>query len=522
MKELKFEELSLKQKLGMTLTAFMNADDRSPEEDAFVIDLIKNHSLGAVWIQWNFAGAEELLEMVKDAADYPILILTDAGNGIGQYQVGKNNAIGTTGKAEYAYAFGKTVGVTARKMGYNIITNPVLDMRPGSQASLGQDKYKVAELAEAIARGVHDAGVLTMAKHYPGAIDMSGVDSHMGESISYATEEELLDYNLYPYLHLMERDLLDGFMTSHRKLPNIDHEYPASLSKKANDIIRRQGFNGVAITDALGMMGIRAKYNEVESTGLAIAAGHEFVLPFTACNSKNYEDICTAYEQGFFTEERLDEAVKRILEAQHKAFTFPKDAELTEEELANFNAIDKSGVYAKTDEGFLPNISRNGNHYFVIMARCDMGVEAEGRVAVDTFSGGWYFPFEIEKRIKELFPNSKVTFINEFPTQRQNCRILEESLGCDEVVFITFCEMIAYLGPEHLTRRFVSLIKSMQLTDRVTTLVHFGNPFVLEELPHIPRVLIGGNSKNSTNACIDVLAGELEPMGVPTYNFKLQ
>ncbi|MEE0409158.1 MAG: hypothetical protein UD759_00090 [Clostridia bacterium] len=46
MKELKFEELSTRQKLGMTFTAFLNADERTPEEDAFIVDMIKDHSLG--------------------------------------------------------------------------------------------------------------------------------------------------------------------------------------------------------------------------------------------------------------------------------------------------------------------------------------------------------------------------------------------------------------------------------------------------------------------------------------------
>ena len=104
----------------------------------------------------------------------------------------------------------------------------------------------------------------------------------------------------------------------------------------------------------------------------------------------------------------------------------------------------------------------------------------------------------------------------------QNCRILEESLGCDELVFFTFIEFVAFLGPEHLTRRFVSLIRAMQHTNRVSTLVHFGNACVLEELPHIPRVIIGGNSEGSVDGCVEVLAGNYPAKGVPTYEFNLQ
>lgn len=522
MRVLKFEELSTKQKLGMTLTAFLNEDNRTLEEDDFVVELIKNHSLGAVWIHQRGPAVEELMKKVKDAADYPILIFTDAENGIAPYTIGRHNAIAATGNEEHAYIFGKAVAVTARKMGYNTICNPVLDMKIGSQRSLGQDKYKVGELAAAIARGMHDGGVLTVGKHYPSATGTDGVDSHMGGSVSPNTKEELLNHNLYPYLRLMKDNLLDGIMTSHKTLSSIDPDHPGSLSKAVIDVIREQGFNGFAITDALCMMSIRSKYNNIEAKGLALSAGNDTILPFTANNSELFDELCMAYDEGMISDERLDEAVKRILEAQHKTMLLPKDAELTEEDKELFYSINKDGVYAKTDDGVSVSIPRDGNHYFVIMAKCEIGVDAAGQVSVDTFSGGWHHPFEIEKRLKELFPNSRVAFLNEFPTQKQNFNILKDSLGCDELVFLTFSEALAYVGKERLTHRFVSLIEAMQLTDRVSTIVHFGNPFVLEELPHIPRYIIGGLSDGSVNACLDVLAGEYPAKGVPTYDFKLK
>ena len=522
MKELKFEELSTQQKLGMTLTAFLNDDDRTPEEDDFIINLIKNHSLGAVWITHGRQGSDELVKRVRKAADYPILIFTDAESGFKPYVVGKHSAIGSTGSEEHAYAFGKAVGVMGRKKGYNIVCNPILDMRAGSQRSLGEDKEMVAKIAAAIARGMHDGGVLCVAKHYPGANSIGGVDSHMGQSVAAETKAQLLSYNLYPYLHLMKEGLLDGIMTSHRVLPEIDPEYPTSLSKKVGDVIRDEGFNGISITDALCMMGIRAHFNNVEAKGLAIAAGNDTILPFTANNSVLYDELCRAYDEGYISDDRLDEAVKRILEAQHKIMMLPQDSSLSDKEIHLLETVSKDGVYARADEGVPVNISRDGKHYFVIMSKCEIGIEAAGQVAVDTFSGGWHEPFEIEKKLKELFPNSTVDFINEFPTSMQNFRILKESIGCDELVFLTFSEALAYVGKERLTHRFVTLIEAMQITGRVSTIVHFGNALVLEELPHIPRYIIGANSKASVHACLDVLAGNYPAKGVPTYkiNFK--
>ena len=94
------------------------------------------------------------MEKVRELADYPILIITDGESGAGEFLVGKHNAIGTAGTTKHAYAFGKAVGVTARKMGYNVVCDPVVDMIDGSMRSMGTDKEKVAELALAIARGI--------------------------------------------------------------------------------------------------------------------------------------------------------------------------------------------------------------------------------------------------------------------------------------------------------------------------------------------------------------------------------
>ena len=126
--EIKFEELTTKQKLSMVHAAYISGKS-AEEEKEYIFDLIRNRALGAVWIQWNTDRAQENINKVREIADYPILIITDAESGLGDYLVGRHNAIGCTGKEEYAYAFGKAVGVTAGNMGYNVVCNPVLDIK---------------------------------------------------------------------------------------------------------------------------------------------------------------------------------------------------------------------------------------------------------------------------------------------------------------------------------------------------------------------------------------------------------
>ncbi|MBR5308407.1 MAG: hypothetical protein IKU43_06525 [Clostridia bacterium] len=524
LREIKFEELTTRQKLGMVFAPSMHRYNNNwADDDEFLLDLIRNRSLGAIWIQQKVNNFQEQIKRVKEAADYPILILTDAENGVGDFVIGRHNAIGTTGSEKHAYAFGKTVGVNARKWGYNVVCDPVVDMSAGSMRSLGVDKEKVTSLAASIIKGMHDGGVLSIAKHYPGGKHRNEIDSHMAESLSNDTAEELIEYGLYPYLELNKMGLLDGVMTKHQRFINIDDKYPSSLSKTVIDLFRDRGYEGFAITDALCMMGVRAKFGDVESKGLAINAGNDLLLPYTSNNKEQFEMLCEAYDKGYISDEALDKAVKRVLAAQHKVTLLKTDAELTDEEIATFHSINKDGVYTELDEGVSVTIPRDAKNFFVIVAKQETDTLPGGKVDVDTFSTNtWLQPGRIVKKINELFPNSNYQVIHEFPTQNEMMTVLSNSLGCDNLVFMTFSESLAYVGKEYLTHRIVNLINAMQVTNRISTLIHVGNPLVLEELAHVPRVIFGGLSADSIDTTLEVLAGEYTANGKPTYKVNLK
>ena len=81
MRELKLEELSVEQKIGMVTCALVSNFDRTKESDDFVLELIKNHSLGCLWLKWGTNDGAEFLAKVNEVADYPLLVITDAESG---------------------------------------------------------------------------------------------------------------------------------------------------------------------------------------------------------------------------------------------------------------------------------------------------------------------------------------------------------------------------------------------------------------------------------------------------------
>ena len=87
-------------------------------------------------------------------------------------------------------------------------------------------------------------------------------------------------------------------------------------------------------------------------------------------------------------------------------------------------------------------------------------------------------------------------------------------------MFITSFPISAYVGTERFTSRIISLINAMQVTNRISTVVHFGNPYLMEDISHIQRIIIGTTSPKGIEYALDVLAGDLEARGVLCYDVK--
>ena len=537
MKELKFEELSLKQKLGMVMCGLIPCENRTEENDEYVLDLIRNHCLGAVWVNPSTKDLDKIMARIKEAADYPILIVTDAESGMGDYKIGKHNNLGMADSEELAYAFGKVTAIQARKMGYNVVCNPVIDMIDrraicgANIRHMGSDKYRVAALGIAEGQGMHDGGVLTVGKHYPSANKSNGgraIDSHMAERVAYETKEELIENNLYPYIELSKAGVLDGIMTGHVRMPEIDPDYPTSLSKKVINVIKEQGFDGFVITDALSMMGVVAKFGLTDPKGMCIEAGNDLSLCWTAQTKEGFDAICDCYERGLISDERLDEATKKVLEMQHRVMELePKFTEITEEDKANFKKIATDSIFAKTDEGIDPSISKDGKHFFMVLTGNETDINDAGKVDVATFAGniwhgGWYDIQRILGKLEEMFPNSKSIAIREYPSGTDIQRNLEDATNYDDVILVTYQDAQAYVGRECLTSRIISMVDALQVTDKVSAVVHFGNPFVLEDLVHIPRIIIGPTSKEGVDAAFEVLVGNYPAKGSLTYKVNFE
>ena len=515
--ELNKDALTTEQKLGLLLCATLT---NAEKELCDAITMIREHRLGAVWVSHNAVGRDEIIARVREAADYPILIMCDAEDGHFDYPIPGVIALSAANaREEYAYSFGRVTASAFAALGYNVICNPVLDRRTerapcGAQTrSISPDREVAAYLGAAIARGMHDGGTLAVAKHFPSANKRTPHDTHLRESYAVDTHDELLSDALYPYRRLIEQELIDGVMVGHTRLVNIDPERPSSLSRPVLDILREIGFDGFCITDGLSMMGIVSKYGNTAPTPMAIEAGCDISLPFIACTTA-FNALCEGYRSGMITDERLESAVTRVLAAQHKVMLLPKNVASREADVENIKKINRECISAVCAEGASPAIFRDGRHLFILMTE---GAVDLSKLEFDAFASDWYNPRRIADTITALFPNSSVITHPDHPNCTQNYHLMRKQQEYEDIVYITYCKSFCYIGRECLTPRTADIMDALQVTDRIVAHLHFGNPFVATDAPYVSRVLLGWGSAECIDHTLHILAGEAECLGKQPY-----
>lgn len=173
---------------------------------------------------------------------------------------------------------------TMADLGINLDFAPVLDLNvnPDSPAigklerSFGRDPKRVAAHGLAFVQGLHQGGVLSCVKHFPGH-GSSLADSHQGftdVSATWSREE------LEPFAALIRSGKCDMVMTGHLFNSRLDPLHPATLSRKTiNGLLRGAlGFDGVVVTDDLQMGAISRHYGMEQAIELAVNAGVDILL----------------------------------------------------------------------------------------------------------------------------------------------------------------------------------------------------------------------------------------------------
>lgn len=228
-------------------------------------------------------------------------------------------AVGNTGETAKAYEAGASIGSYLKRFGFDMDFAPVADVNTnpnniviGARAFSG-DPWVAASMVVKCMKGLMDEGIVPCLKHFPGHGDTFG-DTHEGYVQIDKTWEQMLEAEIIPFRAGI-RSGAPVVMIAHISIPNvIGDDIPASLSSLImQDKLREElGFEGVIITDAIGMGAISKRYSSGEAALACFLAGADIIL-MPDNLTEAFDALLAAVEDGTIGMERLDASVRRIL-----------------------------------------------------------------------------------------------------------------------------------------------------------------------------------------------------------------
>lgn len=330
---------------------------------------VQTHRQGGLRWQGGDAKANLLQNMTfQKYSKIPLLIAgncDDGGNGIASNGTFVMTAAGAaaSGDTETAYNIGYVAAKEAAAIGANWLFNPCCDIFMNwrntivNTRSFGDNADQVIENIRAFIKGAHQSNVATCCKHFPG----DGVeerDQHLLLGVNDLSVEEWNNTFRKVYQTMIDEDL-ESIMVGHIALPEMSRHLrpgiadtdimPATLAPELlTDLLRGEmGFNGLVITDASHMGGFTNVMRRKYAVPRAIASGCDMFLFVGDAD----EDIGFMYEgvqNGTITEERLSDAVHRILGLKAKLNLFkPENVFKTEEGLAVIGCEEHKALCAK-------------------------------------------------------------------------------------------------------------------------------------------------------------------------------
>ena len=327
--------MTLEEKIGQL---FFNMGS-SRDEEYLKMTVSKYHIGG---IRYNPGPADEIYEqnrILQESSRIPLIIACNTENGgngacVDGTPIGCQTKIGATRDKRYAYDLGRMANREAAAIGCNLSFAPVSDIFLNWEnpviglRTYGRDPGQVAEMAKAYLEGAHaNPGFACAAKHFPGdGLDFR--DQHVANSVNtYSCEEWDATFGKV-YETLIEAGL-EAVMAGHIMQPAYTRHFnpgisdddimPATLSPELiTGLLRgKLGFNGMVLTDASHMVGLTCRMKRRDLMPAAIAAGVDMFLFFNDMD-EDFDAMKQGYLDGRITDERLDDALHRILALKAK------------------------------------------------------------------------------------------------------------------------------------------------------------------------------------------------------------
>ena len=527
------KKMTIEEKIGQLVAcrftgSFRNADSAYLRE---LTDLVVKSGIGGLIL---FGGevyeTAELANAFQKLAKVPLLMASDFERGTGNQVTGATlfpplMSLGAAGSEDLAYGMGRVTALEGRAMGIHMTYAPVVDVNINpdnpiiNTRAVGADPGLVSRIANAFIRGVQDNGMIATAKHFPGHGDTSQ-DSHSLLPTIDAGLERLEKVELVPFKAAVDAGVR-AVMTAHLAVPALDPTpgLPATLSAPILTGVLRGtfGFRGLIVTDALEMAGVTNAFSTEEASLRAILAGvDQLLLPPEPAKVIAY--LAGAVHDGRLPERRVDESVRRILEAKASLglnrSRFVRIDELDRKIASRafleqaYGTFESSVTLVKNERGALPLAAGDGN-VAVFSLSSDLGDYFAGRAFVSA--------------MRQRFPDAAASYADGDTGHEALDEAFTAASGAGTVVFALFSRVSAGKGSVGLEPSHVNLIRKFAAMENgpAVVVVSFGSPYFLRNFPEVDAyVCLYRSTPETQDIAARALAGEMNvggklPVSIP-------
>lgn len=361
MRRPKLEEMTLREKIAQTLLVrqcdlLLRADKdymeaRDPEEAFEIIERVQfggiwahgnldvNHIPGSLSDSFDFTvdSFKEWKRKADAVAKYPMFYATDAF--VGKAFKGLSNnircglAVGAANSEELSFELGRATAREHKFVGCNWVWSPVVDQYPPETSGICRVFASKPDMlrrhSNAFIKGMQSEGVAAGVKHFPGSDGIETRDGHIITVNMRCTKEEWKANQGKTFQCCFDEGVYT-VMTGAKAFPAADSTtkngryLPTSLSKAiVTDLLKGEmGFDGVVITDDVSMGGYTSFYGHDDLYVELLKAGNDVLL---GVGIDALDIVAKGVEDGRLSEERINDACRRIFDLKEKLGLFDED-----------------------------------------------------------------------------------------------------------------------------------------------------------------------------------------------------
>ena len=535
--------LTLEQRAGQLLTSFIFAR-ADGDVRASLLGHVRELGLGGVILSLgSTAQAADLVDELQAAAlesrsGLPLMVAGDFEQGLAfrlydATDLGPAMLLGATGSRRLARDAGTVTAREGRALGFRWNFAPVLDVSINPRnpiinvRSFGEDPGRVAALGQSFVDGLQAGGMLACGKHFPGHGDVE-TDSHLALATVPGNRARLDRVELRPFRAVV-RTGIASIMTGHLAVPGLGEKpgVPATLSPRIlTGLLREQlQFDGLVVTDALDMGGVKNAFPPEEVAVRALSAGAD-VLLMPPDPAAVRAAVVAAVQSGRLPKERLDDAVRRILRAKRRVGLISRsegDGAVHYGSARNWREV----VGSDEHEELACRIARRG----VTLVRDDGGAlpmragpktvlvqVSDGRARPDPrgLVEGQFFAERLEARLGGV---ERVRVVAGDRPDRI-AAAARAVVDADRLLVGLYARVRSSAGRVDLPEDLDPVLAALR-TRSDAVVVSFGNPYLIEQMPQVGcYVTAYGAGRAIERAVADGLVGDAGfagrlPVGVP-------